>query len=181
MAEFLKRNGNVRNLKVYKVATIITVATEIFVRKFKSPYSRTVDQMQQAARSCKQNIVEGSSAALTSKETEIKLTNVAKASLEELYDDYLDHLKINSLEEWGLNHPRTSKLREYLKTSEFENNYADLCRKLSDEEFCNLMITLINQEIRMLDGMIKAMQERFLKEGGIKEQMTKARKATFKS
>lgn len=81
MSVFLKSRGDVRNLKAYKVALIISDSTEIFVRKFISRGSRTVDQMQQAARSCKQNIVEGSEAAKTSAETEIKLTNVARASL----------------------------------------------------------------------------------------------------
>ena len=78
MNEFLKSRGDVRNLKAYKVSVIISYATEIFVRKFISRGSRTIDQMQQAARSCKQNIVEGSEAAKTSAETEIKLTNVAR-------------------------------------------------------------------------------------------------------
>ena len=88
--KFLKHRGDVRQLTVYKVATQISVITEFFVGKYIPSSSRTTDQMQQAARSCKQNIVEGSEASTTSKETEIKLTNVARASLGELYDDYLD-------------------------------------------------------------------------------------------
>ena len=100
MNGFLKSRGDVRNLKAYKVSVIISDATEIFVRKFISKGSRTIDQMQQAARSCKQNIVEGSEAAKTSTETEIKLTNVARASLGELLDDYMDYLRFNSLPIW---------------------------------------------------------------------------------
>lgn len=175
MNEFLKSRGNVRNLKAYKVSVIISDATEIFVRKFISRGSRTIDQMQQAARSCKQNIVEGSEAAKTSVETEIKLTNVARASLGELLDDYMDYLRFNSLQLWGKDHPRISKLRDYLKSEEFQSDYTELCHRLSPEEFCNLMITLIKQEQFLLDRMLLKMQERFLIEGGIREKMTRAR------
>lgn len=175
MGGFLKFRGDVRNLKAYKVAMIIFDSTEIFVRKFISRGSRTVDQMQQAARSCKQNIVEGSEAAKTSAETEIKLTNVARASLGELLDDYMDYLRFNSLQIWGKEHPRISKLRDYLKSDRFQSEYVELCHRLSAEEYCNLMITLIKQEQFLLDRMLIKMQERFLKEGGIREQMTRAR------
>lgn len=175
MSEFLQRNGDVRQLRTYKIATVISVSTEIFIRRFIARGSRTIDQMQQAARSCKQNIVEGSEAATTSKETEIKLTNVARASLGELLDDYLDYLNFHHLNIWGIDHPRTLRLRQYLRTPDFESNYVALCEKLNAEEFCNLMITLIRQEQRMLDGMLKRMQENFIINGGIREQMTRAR------
>lgn len=177
MAEFIKGNGDFKSLIVYKNAVIISVATDIFVKKFIEPKSRTVDQMQQAARSCKQNLVEGSDAAPTSKETEIKLTNVARASLGELLEDYQDYLLFNSLETWGIEHPRIKRLREYLKTSEFASDYPSLLSKLSAEEFCNLMITLINQERFLIDGLLKKQQQRFLEEGGIREAMSRERLA----
>ena len=119
--------------------------------------------------------MEGSEAAKTSAETEIKLTNVARASLGELLDDYMDYLRFNSLEIWSKEHPRISKLRDYLKTDKFENEYQELFRRLSPEEYCNLMITLIKQEQFLLDRMLVKMQERFLNEGGVREQMTRAR------
>lgn len=175
MSVFLKSRGDVRNLKAYKVALIISDSTEIFVRKFISRGSRTVDQMQQAARSCKQNIVEDSEAAKTSAETEIKLTNVARASLGELLDDYMDYLRFNSLQIWGKEHPRIAKLRDYLKSEKFHSEYTALCQRLSAEEYCNLMITLIRQEQYLLDRMLIKMQERFLNEGGIRERMMRAR------
>lgn len=91
---FLPRHGHYRNLRVYKVTEIIYDITYYFTHKFLSRGDRTVDQMIQAARSGKQNIAEGNQAAATSSETEIKLTNVAKASLEELLDDYEDYIRV---------------------------------------------------------------------------------------
>lgn len=97
----MNHKGDVRNLLVYQLALKISMITEIFVQRFLARGSRTIDQMQQAARSCKQNIVEGSQAASTSKETEIKLTNVARASLGELEEDYMDYLLFHQLPLWG--------------------------------------------------------------------------------
>ncbi|MDE5874412.1 MAG: four helix bundle suffix domain-containing protein [Muribaculaceae bacterium] len=173
---FLKHNGDFRSLKVYKLSVIISVITEVFVERFIHSKSRTKDQMQQAARSCKQNIVEGSSAAMTSKETEIKLTNVARASLEELEEDYLDQLRFKGLPIWDAGHPRLTKLREFVRSREFEITYLDLVKRLPEEEFCNLAITLINQTKYLLDRLLKSQQERFLKEGGIRETMNRARR-----
>ncbi|MDE6295988.1 MAG: four helix bundle suffix domain-containing protein [Muribaculaceae bacterium] len=176
MAGFIKRNGNVRELLVYKIALRISVITEIFVNRFVNAKSRTVDQMQQAARSCKQNIVEGSEAAATSKETEIKLTNVARASLGELLEDYLDFIRFNNLKRWEKGNPRLERLRAYIKTDDFENDYANLCQRLPPEELCNLAITLIMQCQFLLDRLLKAQEDRFLAEGGIREAMSKARR-----
>ncbi len=176
MSEFLKGRGDVRKLLVYKLANYVSVLTEIFVSKFVSRGSRTIDQMQQAARSCKQNIVEGSGAAKTSKETEIKLTNVARASLDELEEDYLDYLTFHKLEAWGKDHPRILRLREYIKTPGFDSEYQTIADKLNDEEFCNMAITLIKQTQYLLDRMVAAQQKRFLEEGGIREAMSRARR-----
>lgn len=97
MNNFIPQKGFYRNLRVYKVAEIIYDITYIFVRRFLQKGDRTADQMLQAARSGKQNIAEGSAAGSTSKETEIKLTNVAKASLQELLLDYEDYLRVRRL------------------------------------------------------------------------------------
>lgn len=174
-SNFLKRNGDVRNLKAYKVSVIISFITEFFVKKYINSRSRTVDQMQQAARSCKQNIVEGHDSGLTSKETEIKLTNVARASLSELEEDFIDYLKFNNLELWQKDNSRLIKLREYVRTSDFEQNYPTLITKLDAEELCNLTITLIKQTQFLLDRLMEKLKDRFLREGGIREQMTRAR------
>ena len=176
MSEFLHPNGDYRTLLSFQLAQKISVITEIFVERFLQRGSRTIDQMQQAARSCKQNIVEGSAAATTSKETEIKLTNVARASLCELQEDYVDYLLFNKLQLWPKEHPRIKKIRDYVRTEHFDREYADLCRRLPAEEFCNLAITLIIQTEYLLDRMLAAQQRRFLESGGIREAMSSARR-----
>ena len=94
-------HGGYKKLIVYRKSDVIYQGTVVFCRRFLPAHGdRTVDQMTQAARSCKQNIAEGSAASGTSKETEIKLTNVARATLDELIEDYLDWLKSHGFEEW---------------------------------------------------------------------------------
>ena len=136
---------------------------------------RTVDQMVQAARSGKQNIAEGNQAAATSSETEIKLTNVAKASLEELLDDYEDYLRVRNIQQWGPLHPRYEKMRQYARSEEIKKEYAATIQRMNDEEIANLCITLIHQAIYMLHKLLVTMQTRFVKEGGIKERMYQSR------
>lgn len=176
MSQFLQHNGDYRNLLAYKLAQKISIITEIFVERFIRKGSRTVDQMQQASRSCKQNIVEGSAAAATSKETEIKLTNVARASLSELEEDYVDYLMFNNLQLWAKDHPRTLRMREYIRSDKFDGEYQQLCLRLPPEEYCNLAITLIKQTQYLLDRMLQSQQQRFLQQGGIREAMSKARR-----
>lgn len=175
MAVFLPSSGGYRNLRAYQLSEIIHDLTMIFAEKFVRTGSRTRDQMEQAARSGKQNIAEGSSASMTSKETEIKLTNVAKASLEELLLDYEDYLRQHNLLRWDKNHPRIVKMREYLKSAEFMNAPTRYALLLNDEEFCNLCITLINQTTYLLRRLIERQEQQFLEQGGIKEQMYRAR------
>ena len=175
MGGFLRTKGGYRNLKVYRLSEIIYDLSMIFAKQYIRQGSRTRDQIEQAARSGKQNIAEGSTAATTSRETEIKLTNVAKASLEELLLDYEDYLRQNDLPKWDKNHPRTLKLREYLKSQDFLDNPTKFASKMNVEEFCNMCITLINQATYMLRRLIDKQQEQFLQEGGIKEQMYAAR------
>ena len=175
MNTFLKNKGGYRKLRVYRLSVIIYDLSVIFSERFIRAGSRTWDQMVQAARSGKQNIAEGSKAATTSRTTEIKLTNVAKASLEELMLDYEDYLRQNNLPQWDKSNPRTLKLREYLKSEEFLANPTKFAFAMNAEEFCNLCITLINQATYMLHRLIDKQQEQFLKEGGINEQMYSAR------
>lgn len=177
MTTFLPKTGGYRNLRAFRLSEIIYDLTVVFVEKFIERGSRTKDQMVQAARSGKQNIAEGSKASSTSKETEIKLTNVAKASLEELLLDYEDYLRQHSLSLWDKNCARTIKLREYLRSKMFMDSPLKFSGKMNPEEFCNLCITLINQTTYMLNRLIERQQEQFLKEGGIKEQMFRARQA----
>lgn len=175
MKQFLPRSGGYRSLKVYKIAEIIHDLTVIFAAKYIRPGSRTRDQMEQAARSGKQNIAEGSAASATSKETEIKLTNVAKASLEELLLDYEDYLRQHNLDRWGPNAKRTLRLRQYVMTDDFMGCPTRFVDKMNEEEYCNLCVTLINQAASMLRGLLKRQQAQFLENGGIREQMYRAR------
>lgn len=172
---FLPQHGHYRHLRVYQVTEIIYDITYYFAHRFLSKSDRTIDQMVQAARSGKQNIAEGNQAAMTSSETEIKLTNVAKASLEELLDDYEDYLRVRGLEQWGALHPRYQRMREYASSEQIKHTYADNIRKMSDEEIANLCITLTHQAIYMLHKLLITMQQRFVTEGGIKERMFQAR------
>ena len=175
MNKFLKNKGGYRNLRVYRLSEIIYDLSMIFAKQYIRAGSRTRDQIEQAARSGKQNIAEGSVASTTSSETEIKLTNVAKASLEELLLDYEDYLRQNNLPQWDTNHPRTIRLREYLKSDDFLNAPTKYALAMNAEEFCNLCITLINQATYMLRRLLESQQDQFLQHGGIREQMYAAR------
>lgn len=175
MSGFLPKSGGYRNLKVYQLAEAICDLTVIFIKRFVSSRSRTCDQMEQAARSGKQNIAEGSAASATSKETEIKLTNVAKASLEELLLDYEDYLRQHNLQKWEKDSPRVIKMRDYLKSDKFSQSPTEYAERYEAAEFCNLMITLINQTTYMLRRLLERQQQQFLENGGIKETMYRAR------
>lgn len=172
---FLHPGGNPRSLLVYKLSVHVSLVTDYFVRNFLDRKSRTVDQMQQASRSCKQNIIEGCEAAKTSKETEIKLTNVARASLAELLEDYIDSLMFDGKQPWDKDHPRVLRLRAFIKQPDFATQLPGLLPRLSKEEICNLAITLIKQTQYLLDRLMQSQQRRFLERGGIREQMTRAR------
>ena len=121
------------------------------------------------------NIAEGSAAYMTSKETEIKLTNVAKASLEELLSDYEDYLRSHKLEQWSKGHVRYERMRLYTQTPDFAADLRDRMPRFNDEELANLAITLINQATYLLRRLLEKQQEQFIKEGGVREQMTRAR------
>lgn len=172
---FLPNHDHYRNLRVYAVTEIIYDITYYFAHRYLQRGDRTIDQMIQAARSGKQNIAEGNQAAATSSETEIKLTNVAKASLEELLVDYEDYLRTRNLEQWGSLHPRYEKMRQYARSEQLRTNYAEMVQRMNDEEVANLCITLIHQANYMLHKLLATMQDRFVTEGGIKERMFQAR------
>ena len=172
---FLPQHGHYRHLRVYQVTEMIFDITYYFTHRYLKRGDRTVDQMVQAARSGKQNIAEGNQAAATSSEMEIKLTNVAKASLEELLDDYEDYLRVHKLQQWTPDHPRYEKMRQYARGEQIMKEYAERILHMSDEEIANLCITLIHQAMYMLHKLLVTMQNRFVTEGGIKERMHAAR------
>jgi len=173
---FIPQHGGYRNLITFQKAEIIYDGTVYFTRRFFKKYDRTVDQMVQAARSGKQNIAEGSMASATSKETEIKLTNVARASLEELLIDYEDFLRTNKLEIWSKDHKLALRFRELNKTP--NANYETYKRAIENDkpEICaNAMICLINIVTYLLHRQIETLEKAFLNEGGLRERMLKAR------
>ena len=172
---FLPQHGHYRNLRVYQVTEIIYDITYHFTQHYLEKGDRTIDQMIQAARSGKQNISEGNQAAATSSETEIKLTNVAKASLEELLNDYEDYLRVRNLPQWDARHPRYEKMRQYARSRQIQQDYAANIQRMNDEELANLCITLIHQATYMLHKLLATMQIRFVTEGGIKERMYQTR------
>lgn len=174
---FIKQRGGYRNLKVFEVTTVILDITDYFVKRFLSKGDRTVDQMVQAARSGRQNIGEGSMASVTSRETEIKLTNVARASLEELKLDYEDYLRHHDMEKWGAAHPRYEAMQRYARSQTIMENWHEAVTRLDAEAICNLQITLICQASCMLWRLTKAQERQFLEEGGIREAMSAARRA----
>ena len=175
MSAILKRKGDYNNLIAYKKSVIIYDITFFFTQHFLQKGDRTIDQMLQAARSGKQNIAEGNRAAATSTETEIKLTNVAKASLEELLIDYQDYLRTrNKLLQDGSN-PRYEKMRAYAASELIFDQYHSLLHKYNDEALANLCITLIHQTSFLLYRLLEKQEKNFLKEGGIKERMYQAR------
>lgn len=175
MNTFLPRAGGYRNLRAYQLTEIIYDLTVIFTERFISYGSRTTDQMIQAARSGRQNIAEGSKASATSKETELKLTNVARASLEELKLDYEDYLRQHQLKCYAWGSPEVERIRRYTRTNEFMTEPMKYARRYPADKYCNLCITLINQAQSMLRRLMERQQQQFLEQGGIKELMYKAR------
>ncbi|MDE5869182.1 MAG: four helix bundle suffix domain-containing protein [Muribaculaceae bacterium] len=174
--DFIAPTGKFEDWNVYKLSLIITDITDLFVKTYLDRYhDRTVDQMVQAARSCKQNIVEGSMAAATSRETEIKLTNVAKASLGELREDFRDYIRHNDLTLWHKDDERVRAIRRFAKKHDNPSDYLTRLRKRSPETFCNIAITLCHQLDYMLYCVIERAKKEFLQKGGIKEEMYRAR------
>ena len=171
-------HGGYRNLVVYKKSDLIYEGTVLFCRRFLPAHGdRTVDQMVQAARSCKQNIAEGSAASGTSKETEIKLTNVARATLDELLEDYLDWLKSHGEAEWPIDDPKKAAAREFAKKNPEWSQWKEILETRPPETFCNLMAILIHQTKYLLDRMISRQEEDFKRLGGVRERMHAARTA----
>lgn len=173
---FITVHGGYKNLITYQKSEIIYDGTIYFTKRFFHKYDRTIDQMVQAARSGKQNIVEASMASGTSKEMEIKLTNVARASLEELLIDYEDFLRTNKLPKWEKDHKLVVRLREL---NRIPNATYDTFKKAIENEspeICaNVMIGLIKVVSYLLSKQIKTLEIAFMNEGGLRERMTKAR------
>ena len=175
---FIPPHGGYGHLLSYKKAEIVYDATVHFCDRFVDRRSRTHDQMVQAARSGKQNIIEGSMASATSKETEIKLTNVARASLEELLADYHDFLRVRKLPLWDKNHPEAQEVRRKgYGTDGTYGTYGTYIESSGPETAANTIICLIHQTNYLLDQQLRSLEQSFVKEGGLRERMTRARLA----
>jgi four helix bundle suffix protein len=173
---FIPPHGNYRELLSYQKAEVVYDLTYRFCQRFLNRGDRTIDQMVQAARSGKQNIAEGSKAAGTSKEMEIKLTNVARASLEELLVDYRDFLRVRDLRLWD----KASKEAQFVRRLAARphptyEDYREFCETRPPEVVANIALCLIHQTNYLLDRQIRRLEQDFLKEGGIRERMTRAR------
>ena len=172
---FLKPKGNYRNLIAFQKAECIYDITYYFAHKYLAKGDRTIDQMVQSARSGKQNIAEGSSASATSTETEIKLMNVARASLQELLLDYEDYLRVHNLELWDYTSSKAVQTRKACAEHNDSGYYRTAIAERSAETIANIAITLIHQTDVFLRKLLERLQKDFVTDGGIREQMTRAR------
>ena len=175
---FIPPHGGYQNLLSYRKAEIVYDATVKFCAKYLDRRDRTVDQMVQAARSGKQNIVEASMASGTSKEFEIKLTNVARASLEELLVDYQDFLRTRDLRLWAKDSKEALFVRKLGASHDVSyETYRTFFETRPPEVIANIIICMIHQTNYLLDQQIRQLEQAFLKEGGLRERMTRARLA----
>jgi four helix bundle suffix protein len=170
--------GDQQTLLSFQKAEVVYDITFRFAHKYLSKRDRTVDQMIQSARSGKQNILEGSKAALTSKETEIKLTSVGRASLEELLADYRDYLRVRDHSIWDKDSKEAMFVRRLgRKTPHTFELYREFVETRPPEVIANIAICLIHQTNYLLDQQLHALEKDFLNQGGLRERMFKARLA----
>ena len=175
---FIPPHGGYEKLLSFQKARIVYDATVRFCARFLDRRDRTVDQMVQAARSGKQNILEGCQASGTSKETELKLVNVARASLEELLEDYRDFLRTGGHPLWDKNSKEALYVRKLgAKANSSYETYKPYLDTRPAPVVANILVCLIHQTNYLLDQQIRRLEQDFLKEGGLRERMTRARLA----
>lgn len=176
MEHLIPRRGNYKNLISYQKADTIYQITYYFCCRYLIKGDRTIDQMIQAARSGNQNIIEGCAASATSSKTEIKLVNVAKASLKELLEDYEDFLKTRGFRQWE----RGSREHDAMRRLGKEHNDAEFFMKLIQvrppETIANMAIILLNQADYLLFKQLERLEDDFMHEGGFSERMMRMRK-----
>ena len=172
----VKRKGNYRDLICYRKAETIYDITYFFANRFFKSSDRTIDQMIQAARSGKQNIIEGYAASVTSIETEIKLLNVAKSSLKELLADYEDYLRTRHLEQWDKESEKFKSAQQLGKDHDDSTFWMDIISSRNDETIANIAIILLHQTDYLLYKFIEKVVAKFEKEGGIREKLSELRR-----
>lgn len=172
----LQNEVPVRNLYFYQKTEVAYALTFHFVKRFlPAKGDRTVDQMLQAARSGKQNIVEGLADGITSTELQLKLLNVARSSLKELRADYEDYLQTRHLNVWNTQHPRYDEMLQFCRNHNLVADYEPFFTKWNDEELCNIALTLLHMTDKMMKTYLTALDKQFVTQGGIKERMYAAR------
>lgn len=172
----LKKQVNWKELWFYQKTEVLYHMTYVFTKRFLPEYGdRTVDQMVQAARSGKQNIVEGTADGVTSSEMELKLLNVARSSIQELREDYADDIIKKGLTLWTHDHPRFDGMLKYCRKHNRLDDYTKYFYRWNEEEFCNIAITLCRMVDKMMMSYQKIKEKEFVEQGGIRERMTAAR------
>lgn len=186
-ASTLRPHGGYRRLRSFQVTEIIYDGTVAFCERFVNKRSRTHDQMVQAARSGRQNIAEGSRASATSSQTELRLVNVARASLDELLLDYEDFLRQRGLPAWGKDDPEAREVRavgakrdrtdqsDPTDGSERRKKYARWLEHADPAVIANTLICLIHQANYLLDRQIHGLERKFVEGGGYSERLAAAR------
>lgn len=172
---FLPKKGNYRKLIAFQKAECIYDITYYFAHTHLQKGDRTIDQMIQAARSGRQNIAEGTSAGATSAEIEIKLVNVARASLQELLLDYEDYLRVRGLNKWEADSEKAVTTRKVCACHNESSFYVEAIKQRSAETIANIAVTLIHQTDVFLRRFLDRLKHDFVMNGGIKEQMYQAR------
>ncbi len=184
----IRPSGGYRDLRSFQTTTLIYDATYWFCERFIDPHSRMRDQMVQAARSGRQNIAEGSRASATSSQTELRLVNVARASLEELLLDYEDFLRHRHLRQWTPDSPEAQAVRQVgrlptdhpanpsdLTDTQRQALYAKWLEPENPAIRANALICLIHLANDLLDQQIAALEARFIEDGGYREPLASAR------
>lgn len=173
---YLRKQTRWENLWFYQKTVVLYQMTVVFCRRFLKPYGdRTVDQMIQAARSGKQNIVEGSADGVTSTAMESSLLNAARGSIKELKEDYLDYIGSHKLALWTSGHARYGAMQDFCRQHNHIEDYEPFFERWSDEEMANAAVTLCCMVDTMMQTYLRNKEEEFVTQGGIKERMTAAR------
>lgn len=174
--QILKRQMPWREAFYYQKSEVLYQLTYMFCQRFLPTHGvRTVDQMIQAARSGKQNIIEGTEDGETSAEMHVKLLNVARSSLQELREDYKDYLLSRALPIWSQGHPRFQSMQNFCKRHNKVEDYQPYFQIWNDEEMANTALTLCHQTDTMLNRTLQRLEKEFVEQGGIKERMYQAR------
>lgn len=176
LPKILAAQKNWNALYFYQKSDVVYQLSVVFCDRYLVKYKdRTWDQMVQAARSCKQNIVEGLADGVTSTEMQLKLLNVARASLKELREDYEDYLKSHHLRFFTAGDERYDKMLLYCRKHNVLTDYEPYFQRWNDEELCNCALTLCHMIDRMMMSFLQRLEREFVTEGGIKERMYRAR------